>query len=93
VNSAVIKDSRYSVRSVNRKDLQRMIEHIPESDLGLAYQFLRRLTGRPSIPVAVPLQVEGFNDHSDDEFDSDLEEAFEYVVKEYDDTLKRLVNR
>jgi hypothetical protein len=38
-----------------------MIEQIPESDLGLAYQFLRRLTGRPSIPVTVPLQVEEFN--------------------------------
>jgi predicted TPR repeat methyltransferase len=81
------------VRSVNRKDLQRMIEQIPESDLGLAYQFLRRLTGRPSIPVAVPLQVEELNDHNDDEFDSELEEAFDYVVKEYDETLKRLVNR
>ena len=89
----MIKDSRYSVRSVNRKDLQRMIEHIPESDLGLAYQFLRRLAGRPNIPVAVPFQVDELNDNSDDEFESDLEEAFEYVVKEYDDTLKRLVNR
>jgi hypothetical protein len=90
-------------KAITRDQIHRLVDRLPEHDIVLAYSMLRRFIAgprrlegdiviSPEDPIT-PVLLEEQEDHEEGFDDPALEEAFGYVVKNYNDTIKNLVNR